>query len=42
LRRLRCTHNPNGFRAIREGQDVTNGTSDDLSQMAHTLEKSGD
>jgi hypothetical protein len=42
LRRFRCTHNPNGFRATREGQDVTNATGDDLSQMARAAEVGGD
>jgi DNA polymerase III epsilon subunit-like protein len=39
LRRFRCTHNPNGFRATR---DVTSATGNDLSQIARALEKCGD
>ena len=29
------------LRAIRKGEDVTNEATDDLAQMAHALEKSG-
>jgi DNA polymerase-3 subunit epsilon len=33
---------PSNLPAIRKGKDVTNAATDDLAQMAHTLENSGD